>query len=171
MATEDKKITDPEVIEQIRDAMPEATDSTNGLCSPKRYKLTGECVQCNIGNYSAGKGDTFLVIKTNVRKVDTQFCFEIIDCNNYSNVKPTHLLVKGYNPNNTVDISNFQYLSDNVFSNILGGYVNGTLTFLIPHFGRYDAAIVRSLDQNNVFNYSLSFTEAEPNWESRFIAS
>lgn len=33
MATEDKKITDPEVIEQIRNAMPEATPQDKGLMS------------------------------------------------------------------------------------------------------------------------------------------
>lgn len=166
----DRKITDSEVIEQIRSSLPVVNTERNGLYPNEKLGFVGEHILCSVGE-GAGTGDAFLVITTDVRKIDTQFCFEIIDCNNYSHLKPTRILIKGYNPHNSTNINYFRYLSEENISNIIGGYSNGVLTFLIPHFGRYDAAIVRSLDIGKNISFSLSFTNSEPEWESRFVAS
>lgn len=166
----DIAITDPVVIEQVRKSLPEVSAQKSGLYPNYKVGFMGEFISGTIGEGS-GRGNAFLVITTNVQKNDTQFCFEVIDCNTYSDLKPIRILIKGYNPHQTISLSHFKYLSEESIPNILGGYVDDKLVILVPGFNRYDGAIVRSLDLSQKITFSLSFTASEPAWQSRYVAS
>lgn len=154
--------------------MPVATSEGNGMMSKSNLLQIGKLKTCDKGP-TLGVSSVWLMIQTNNSKTDFQFCLEIIDCNNYTSDKPTSILLKGYNANNTANLNHFYYSSNKVLDNILGGYVGGKLTFLVPEFALYDSAMVRVIDDNNrpeynAFDFTMDFMLEEPNWESRFIA-
>lgn len=155
-------------------SIPEATAQSRGLMSPLNSLQIGKRKSCDVG--TSGVSNVWLMIQTNISLLDFQFCFEVIDCNNYTSAKPISILMKGYNPSKTKQLNYFYYSSNGVISNILGGYVAGKLTFLIPGFSLYDTALVRVIDDNDKalyagFDFTMTFMVNEPNWETRFVAN
>lgn len=158
-----------ELSKVIAAVMPVATKHNNGSMSQldaMKVGLTGVCP----AGAQIGLSDAFLIIKTNVSKTDTQFCFEIIDCNTYAQLKPIRILVKGYNPNNTTLLDRFYYEASATGVSVVGGYSAGKLTISISGFGLYDGFIVRLIDGKDLRYFSIDFSTQEPIWDSRYEA-
>lgn len=160
--------------EQLVKELPVVTVNSNGLMTPLNSLQIGKRKNCDVGEL--GVSNIWLMMQTNLSQLDFQFCFEVIDCNNYTSVKPISILLKGYNPSKTKELRHFYYSSNGVVNNILGGYVAGKLTFLVPGFSLYDTAFIRLIDDNDKvlyygFDFTMEFMKEEPNWETRFVAN